>query len=88
MDTVDGGLYVRAYNGVNSRWHKAALRHKAGQIVAAGMTNDVAFGAVEGQINDRIDEAYRARRRGSPYLSPMVGARARAATVRITPAGS
>lgn len=23
---VDGALYVRAYNGKNSRWHKAALR--------------------------------------------------------------
>ena len=85
---VDGGLYVRAYNGVNSRWHKAALRHKAGQIVAVGVTKDVEFAAVEGPINDRIDEAYRAKYRGSPYLSPMIGARAREATVRITPTGA
>ena len=35
---VDGELYVRAYNGRNSRWHKAALRQKAGSITAAGMT--------------------------------------------------
>ena len=35
--TVDGELYVRAYNGRSSRWHQAALRQKAGRITAAGM---------------------------------------------------
>ena len=29
---VDDALYVRAYNGKDSRWHYAALRQKAGQI--------------------------------------------------------
>jgi hypothetical protein len=82
---VDDALYVRAYNGRNSRWHQAALRQKAGRIVAAGMTKEVTFEPVDGPINDRIDEAYRAKYRGSPYLAPMIGARARAATVRITP---
>lgn len=32
---VDGALYVRAYNGTDSRWYKAAVRQKAGRIVAA-----------------------------------------------------
>jgi len=82
---VDGDLYVRAYNGLNSRWHKAALRQKVGRITAAGMTKEVAFEPVEGAINDAIDEAYRAKYRSSPYLEPMIGPRARAATVRITP---
>ncbi len=40
---VDGDLYVRAYNGVNSRWYKAALLQKAGRIQAAGITKEVAF---------------------------------------------
>jgi hypothetical protein len=82
---VDGDLYVRAYNGTDSRWRKAAVRQKAGRITAAGMTKDVAFEPVEGPINDRIDAAYRVKYRGSPYLEPMIGARARSATVRITP---
>ena len=82
---ADGELYVRAYNGKDSRWHKAAMRQKAGRISAAGMTKLVRFDPVEGQMNDRIDEAYRAKYRASPYLEPMIGARARAATVRITP---
>jgi hypothetical protein len=82
---VDSALYVRAYNGQRSRWHKAAMREKAGRISAAGMTKAVGFEPVDGPINDRIDDAYRAKYRDSPYLAPMIGARARAATVRITP---
>jgi hypothetical protein len=80
---VDGALYARAYNGRNSRWHQAALRQKAGRITAAEMTKEVAFEPVEGAINDAIDEAYRTKYRGSPYLDPMIGPRARAATVKI-----
>ena len=82
---VDGGLYVRAYNGRKSRWYQAAVRQKAGRIVAAGMTREVAFETVDGSINDRIDDAYRAKYRGNPYLDPMIGARARSATVKIVP---
>ncbi|OWJ69263.1 hypothetical protein BWR60_00905 [Inquilinus limosus] len=80
---VEGDLYVRAYNGQGSRWHKAAMRQKAGRIIAAGLTRDVAFEPVEEPIQDRIDEAYRAKYGGSPYLAAMTGARAQAATVRI-----
>jgi 4-carboxymuconolactone decarboxylase len=38
--------------------------------------------AVDGSINDRIDEAYRVKYRDSEYLSPMIGPRARSATVK------
>ena len=82
---VDGDLYVRAYNGQSSRWHQAALRQKAGRISTAGLTKEVTFDPVDGAINDRIDEAYRAKYRGSPYLAPMISDRARAATVKVTP---
>jgi hypothetical protein len=82
---VDGGLYVRAYNGQNSRWYRAAVRQKAGRITAAGMTKEVTFEPVDGPINERIDDAYRAKYRGSPYLGPMIGARARSATVKVMP---
>jgi len=85
---VDGELYVRAYNGRASRWHEAAMRQKAGRISAVGMTKEVSFEPVEGPINDRVDDAYRTKYRGSPYLAPMIGPRARAATVRIVPRGA
>jgi hypothetical protein len=45
---VDDGLYVRAYNGQNSRWYQAALWRKAGRITAAGMTKEVTFEPVSG----------------------------------------
>lgn len=82
---VDGELYVRGYNGQRSRWHQAAIRQKGGRIIAAGMTREVAFESVEGPLNDRIDEAYRAKYGESQYLTPMISARARAATIRIIP---
>jgi hypothetical protein len=82
---VGDDLYVRAYNGKNSRWYQAAMRQKAGRITAAGMTKEVTFEPVNGPINDGIDEAYRAKYRRSEYLSPMIGARARSATVKVMP---
>jgi hypothetical protein len=82
---VDGNLYVRAYNGTNSSWHQAATKQKAGRIVAGGLTKEVAFETVEGQIDDRIDDAYRAKYQSSPYLKPMISTRARSATVKIVP---
>lgn len=82
---VDGALFVRAYNGQDSRWYRAAMRQRAGRITTAGMTKDVSFAPVEGTIAESIDAAYRAKYAGSPYLGEMISARARGATVRVTP---
>lgn len=83
--TVDDALYVRAYNGTKSRWYRAAMRQKAGRITAAGMTKEVTFETANGAINKRIDDAYRAKYHASPYLNPMIGPGARAATLKIVP---
>ena len=64
------------------------MRQKYGRITAAGMTKEVAFEPVNGPMNDRIDKAYEAKYKGSPYLPPMIGATARSATVKITPRGA
>ncbi len=72
---VNDALYVRAYNGKNSRWYRAAVRQKAGRITAAGMTKEVAFELVDGPVNELVNEAYRVKYRDSPYLGPMIGAR-------------
>ena len=82
---VDGGLYVRGYNGQQSRWYQAAVRQGAGRIRAAGITRDVVFESIDGAINNRIDDAYRAKDAGSPYLTPMIGTRTRLATVQVMP---
>ena len=82
---LDDQLYVRAYNGAKSSWYQAALRQKSGRITAAGMTKNVVFEPVHDSINDRIDEAYCSKYKGSPYLKPMIAAQARSATIKITP---
>ena len=82
---IDGEFYVRAYNGSRWRWYQAAMHQKAGRIRAADMTTEVVFQPVDDAINDRIDDAYRVKYGGSPYLPPMIGARARSATVRVRP---
>lgn len=82
---VGDALYVRAYNGQNSRWYKAAVQQKAGRITAAGMTKEVSFEGVDGKINNRIDDAYRTKYQTSPYLEPMIEKRARVATIKIIP---
>ena len=82
---VGDALYVRAYNGQNSRWYEAAIKQRAGRIIAAGLTKEISFAPVDGPINDLVDQAYRAKYRGSPYLDSMVGAGARSATVKVMP---
>ena len=82
---VGDEFYVRAYNGIKSRWYQAALKQKAGRISGAGLTKEVGFEPAGGEMKDLVDEAYRAKYRESPYLKPMIGTGARAATVKIMP---
>jgi len=82
---VDDALYVRRYNGQNSPLAPGRDAAKGGAITAAAMTKDVTFEPVNGAINDRVDEAYRTKYKRSPYLKPMIGSRARSATVKVTP---
>ncbi len=80
-------LYVRAYSGIKSRWYQAALKQKAGRIIAAGMTKEVLFEPVDGKMNEAVDDAYRAKYRESRYLKPMIARGASAATFKIMPYG-
>jgi len=83
---VDGDLYVRAYNGINSRWYQSAIKQKAGKIHAAGMVKDVAFETVrEEGINKKIDDAYKNKYHKSPYLPPMISSNVKLATIKIVP---
>jgi len=65
--------------------YQSAVRQKAGRIIAAGNTKEVTFEPVHGTVNDAIDDVYRTKYRGSPYLEAMMGARARSSTIRIVP---
>ena len=78
---------MRGYNGQQSRWYRAAIHQEAGRVRAAGITKDVVFEPVNVAIDDRIDEAYRTKYAGVSLLKPMIGGRARTATVRVMPRG-
>lgn len=82
---VDGSLYVRAYNGVQSSWYQAATERKTGQIVVMGIACPVQFETVEASLNGRVDDAYRAKYAASRYLSSMISERAKATTLRLLP---
>ncbi|MBN7811862.1 DUF2255 family protein [Algoriphagus sp. H41] len=83
--SVDDQLFVRAYHGTSSRWFKSAMNQGMGKISAAGMDKKVKFKSVQGEINEKIDQAYRKKYAESPYLNSMISARARSATVQILP---
>lgn len=82
---LEGRLFVRAYNGKNSRWYQSAMSQGAGQITAAGTTHEVFFTPADPALNDQIDLAYRRKYAGSPFLPPMVTHRTREATVEVSP---
>jgi hypothetical protein len=82
---VEGDLYVRGYNGTNSRWYSAAVAQEGGRIHAAGETYDVIFAKADENVNVKVDAAYRKKYAGSAYLPPMVAEGPRSATVKITP---
>lgn len=82
---VKGDLSVRAYNGIQYRLYQAALKQKAGRIIAAGKTRDVTFKTISGGFNEKIDDAYRANYGTSSYLGPMFSERSRAATILVLP---
>ena len=82
---VDGRLFVRPWNGENSRWYQSAMSQRAGRISAAGETFEVEFAVGDPALDDRIDAAYRTKYAGSSYMPPMIAAGPRSATVEITP---
>lgn len=78
-------LYVRSYKGAEGRWYQAALRQRAGRVSAGGKTTDVTFEPVVGPINDRVDEAYRAKYGRSPYVRSMLQEPGRSTTLQVKP---
>lgn len=81
-------LYVRAFRGPDGAWYRGARTRHEGHISAGGVDKDVAFvEEPDSGVNDKIDDAYRAkyRRYGAQYLDPMLAAAARAATIRLVP---
>lgn len=82
---VDQDLYIRAYNGQNSRWYQSAMKQHAGKISLAGSEYEVTFEAASDdlKLNQKVSAAYEAKYAGSPYMPPMLGENQISATVRV-----
>jgi len=81
-------LYVRSYKGSVGSWFRAAQVRHEGLIRAGGIEKGITFmEETNPGINDQIDAVYRAKYRGygAQYVDPMVGADARATTLKLVP---
>ena len=83
---VSGDLYVRPYNGQDSRWYQAALAQNASRIRIGGTEHEVVFVPADDSVLNAVDDAYRVKYASSPYLEPMLRSGPRSTTIRITPA--
>ena len=80
-------LYVRSYRGRSGAWFQGAEECHEGQIQAGGIEKDVAFVNADHGLDDAIDRAYRTKygHYDARYVDPMVGAEARATTIKLVP---
>src|SRR5947209_1955728 len=79
-------LYVRSVNGRGSSWfHGAEVRHEA-HVEAGGVDKDVRLIETD-DMNDDIDDAYRAkyRRYAENIVGSIITPQARAATLKLVP---
>jgi hypothetical protein len=87
---VGEDLYVRSYRGREGSWFRAAQRSQEGEITAGCVRKRVRFvDSDDAQTAAAVDDAYRSKYHdyGARYVDPMVGAEARAATLRLVPVG-
>lgn len=84
---ADGDLYVRAYNGQNSRWYQSAVEQQAGKMSITGKEFDVIYQPVEtdAELTQKINDAYTEKYGDSPYLPPMLAEGPVSATVKLLP---
>ncbi len=76
---------MRADNGQESRWYRAAINQKARRVRVASKYYEVTFESAGNDVSDAIDAGYEAKYPGSPAVPIMQGAGPKSATVRIVP---
>lgn len=83
---VDDRLFIRAWNGQNSRWYRSAVSQKAGKIFLAGANHEVIFKKLTDDAMDSlVDQEYQHKYHNSPYLAPMIAAGPKSTTMEIVP---
>lgn len=87
---VGDDLYVRAVKGRGGPWFRGTQIRHAGRIRCGGVEKDVAFAdETDAGVNEKIDAAYRQKYRRYPreYVDACLTEQARAATLKLVPAG-
>ena len=80
-------VYVRSVNGPSATWYRAAQRRGSCRIRSGGVEQDVRFLKPEGDVDDALDRAYRAKYDASSNATQRITAPlARGTTMRLTPA--
>ncbi|WP_308467345.1 DUF2255 family protein [Rathayibacter soli] len=87
---VGESIYVRSAHGPENPWFVRALRSGAGRIEAGGVGRDVSFTAANAAEQNAIDTAYHQKydRYGQRIVASVVGEKAHALTLRLTPTSS
>ena len=84
---VEKEIYIRAWNGQNSRWFKSAINYGKGQIQIDGHKYDAIFKHIpvieNANLIQKIDDAYKNKYQGSVYMPPMTSESPRNATVKV-----
>jgi hypothetical protein len=80
-------LYVRSVNGPTAAWFRGTQARHEGRVWAGGVEKDVTFAEPEGDIEDRLDAAYRSkyRRYSENTLRRITSPEVRSTTLKLVP---
>ena len=79
-------IYVRSVNGPGSGWFRGVEQRHEGHIGAGGVEKDVDFVDADHDIDDEIDDAYRAKYSYFPTgLNHILSPEARSTTIKLVP---
>jgi hypothetical protein len=83
---VGDGLYVRSWRGAGGSWYRTARETHEARIAAGCVDRDVSLAEVGADVDDAIDDAYRAKYGCyASYVEPMTSGETRTTTLRLEP---
>jgi hypothetical protein len=80
-------VYVRSVNGPSAAWFRGTRVRREGHISVGGVEKDVTFEDADHALDDRIDEAYRAKyhRYAASIVDSVKTSQARSTTIKLVP---